>query len=245
MGRPMMSGTRTVFPATDMLFRVFSSALTAGALAGLAAGFLQLAFVQPVLLHAELYESGQLVHFGEHSGASVHQDVFSFGLFRDGMSLLFSALLFAGYALLLLPAILMASDFHDQPITPAAGVVWGVAGFVAVNMAPAFSMAPEVPGVAAAEVSERQIWWIFTVVMAACALWLIAFLRRPWFVALAVALLAAPHIYGAPQPEAFSGTVPPEIAAKFAARALGTNLASWVLLGVLVSRFWKTSQQPI
>ena len=89
------------------------------------------------------------------------------------------------------------------------------------------------------------MWWVSTVAMAACALWLIAFVRRPVFIAIAVALLVAPHLYGAPEPDAFFGTVPPELAAKFAARALGTNLASWVLLGVLVSRFWCFSEAPV
>ncbi len=240
-----MFGTPTAFPATEMLLKVLSSALIAGALAGFVAGVLQLVFVQPVLLHAELYESGQLVHFGDGPSAAAHQHVAAFGLARDGMSLLFSVLLFAGYAMLLLPAILMAADWHDQPVTPAAGLIWGVAGFVVVNLAPAFSMAPEVPGVAAADVGARQIWWVSTVVMAAGALWLIAFVRRPVFLALAVALLLAPHLYGAPEPEAFFGTVPPEIAAQFAARALGVNLASWVTLGVLVAFLWSTARETL
>jgi predicted cobalt transporter CbtA len=47
-----------------MFMRLFTSAIFAGALAGLVGGILQLGFVQPVLLMAELYETGQLVHFG-------------------------------------------------------------------------------------------------------------------------------------------------------------------------------------
>ena len=47
---------------TDMIARYVISALFTGALAGLIAGLLQLIFVQPVLLHAELYEAGTLVH---------------------------------------------------------------------------------------------------------------------------------------------------------------------------------------
>lgn len=47
-----------------MLSKLLVSALFAGAAAGLIAGLLQLVFVQPVLLHAELYENGTLAHFG-------------------------------------------------------------------------------------------------------------------------------------------------------------------------------------
>src|SRR5690606_8404374 len=65
----MMSATRPAFPATDMLARLLTSALIAGAAAGLIAALMQLVFVQPVLLHAELYEGGELTHFaaeGDH-----------------------------------------------------------------------------------------------------------------------------------------------------------------------------------
>ena len=47
-----------------MFQKILTSALFAGFCAGLIAGLLQLVFVQPVLLHAELYEAGKLVHFG-------------------------------------------------------------------------------------------------------------------------------------------------------------------------------------
>lgn len=89
---------RMVSPVTDMIFRVFSSALIAGGLAGLIVGLLQLVFVQPVLLHTELYETGQLVHFGGLSKVATHQAVTVFDIRRDGLSLAFSCLLFVGYA---------------------------------------------------------------------------------------------------------------------------------------------------
>ena len=37
-----------------------------------------------------------------------------------------------------------------------------IAGFVAFHLAPGFSLAPEVPGVAAADITARQIWWFAT-----------------------------------------------------------------------------------
>ena len=50
-----------------MYGKVFTSALFAGFAAGLIAAALQLYFVQPVLLHAELYEGGDLTHSGSES----------------------------------------------------------------------------------------------------------------------------------------------------------------------------------
>ena len=65
-------GTLPVSPATKMFFRLITSALFAGAAAGLIAALLQLAFVQPVLLHAERFESGDLVHFDVASEQSAN-----------------------------------------------------------------------------------------------------------------------------------------------------------------------------
>ncbi|WP_255014470.1 CbtA family protein [Roseovarius sp. M141] len=74
------------------------------------------------------------------------------------------------------------------------------------------------------------------------ALWLLAFARNWALRGLAVVLLAAPHLIGAPEPDSFSGTVPPEIAALFAARAAGVGLAAWVLLGAFAGYFWRREE---
>lgn len=220
-----------------MTSRLIITALFAGAAAGLAAGILQLFFVQPVLLHAELYESGLLTHFGADP-VSAQQSLPGFDPVRDILSLIFTMLTYTGYALLLVAAMSLAED-RGAPIDGRWGILWGAAGFVAFHLAPGFSLAPEVPGVAAADITARQIWWFATVAAAALALWLLAFGQslRAW--APAIILLLLPHIIGAPQPATFVGPVPPEIAALFAARALGVGLAAWVLLGAFAGFFWQ------
>ena len=239
----MIHVTPTAFLATRMIQKFLTSALFAGAGAGFAAGLLQLVFVQPVLLHAELYETGQLVHFGAASNVSAHQDLGEVDIARDGLNVLFTMFLFTGYGLILLPLMVLASEHYEFEINSKTGLIWGVAGFVVINMAPGFSMAPEVPGVATAEVSARQIWWFATVACAGLALWLIAF-GRGWPMWLsAIALLIVPHAYGAPEPEVFLGTVPTEIGALFAARALGTSMAAWAILGLFAGHFWQSSPQ--
>ncbi|WP_349361051.1 CbtA family protein [Stappia sp.] len=220
-----------------MFSRIVASAVFAGAAAGLIAALLQLAFVQPVLLHAELYESGALVHFGG-TPVSAHQDVLAFDPLRDGLSVLFTMLTYTGYALILV-ALMAHAESRGTRITARSGILWGIAGFVAVHFAPGFSLAPEVPGVAAADVFDRQIWWFATVATAGLAIWLIAFGRG--FVAwgAAAVLLLAPHVIGAPEPDVFTGPVPTEIGALFAARAFGIGLAAWVLLGCFAGYFWQ------
>lgn len=226
-----------------MIQRLVVSALIAGFGAGLIAALLQLAFVQPVLLHAELFESGQLVHFGtQASAASV--DVPRFDPRRDILSVVFTALIYTGYALIMLAAMSFAEE-RGQPITPRAGLIWGIAGFIAVQLAPAFGLAPELPGMNAADVTARQIWWFATVSVTAVALWLIAFGKNWAMWGTAIILIAAPHIIGAPMPDTFTGPAPSELASTFAARALGTGLAAWVTLGLLLGWVWNSKLADI
>ncbi|WP_417728823.1 CbtA family protein [Roseovarius sp.] len=220
-----------------MFSKIVTSALFAGFCAGLIAALLQLVFVQPVLLHAELYEGGDLVHFGA-SVVSAHPDLPGLDPVRDGLSLLFSALIYVGYALILVAAMAMAAD-RSVTINARTGIIWGIAGFIAFHFAPALSLPPEVPGVAAADVATRQIWWWSTVAATAVALALIAFGRNWVFWGVAAVLLLAPHLIGAPHPDEFSGPVPPELASLFATRALGIGFASWVLLGLFAGHFWQ------
>lgn len=220
-----------------MFSRIAVSALIAGFGAGLFAALLQFTFVQPVLLHAELFENGTLTHFGATASAAQVAHTGGTDLVRDGLSVLFSALIYVGYAFILLSVMALAEE-RGAPITPRAGLIWGVAGFITVQLAPAFGLAPELPGMAAADVTARQIWWFATAGATGGALWLIAFGRNWAMWGTAVILLAAPHLIGAPAPDTFTGPAPPEIASAFAARALGTGLAVWVMLGLLEGAVW-------
>ncbi len=225
-----------------MLFRLAVSALFAGFAAGLAAALLQLAFVQPVLLHAELYESGALNHFGD-GGAGAPESAAAAAVpgidpMRDGLSVLFTALTYTGFAFLLVAAMALAED-RGWRVTVRQGPVWGMAGFLAFQLAPALGAPPELPGSAAAEIDLRQIWWFGTVGATAAGLALVAFGRGWALRAVAAALLLAPHAIGAPHPEEFIGPAPPELASLFAARALGVGLVAWALLGLLAAYFWQ------
>jgi len=102
-----------------MFKKLVASALFAGFAAGLIAILLQLAFVQPLLLESELYESGELVHFGEakphdhasHShgnvGADDPQADGIFGIGRDGLSAVFSIFTYVGYAMMMVAGFAM------------------------------------------------------------------------------------------------------------------------------------------
>ena len=53
-------------------------------------------------------------------------------------------------------------------------------------------------------------------------------------------LLLAPHVIGAPEPEVFTGPVPTELGALFAARAFGVGMAAWALVGCFAGHFWSS-----
>lgn len=219
-----------------MFQKILTSALLAGFCAGLLAAALQLLFLQPVLLHAELYEGGDLVHFGADA-ISASPDLPGFSPMRDGLSLLFSALIYVGYGLVLVGAMALANE-RGVTITARSGLIWGLAGFIAVHFAPAASLPPEVPGVAYTDITLRQIWWWGTVIATAAGLGLIAF-GQGWAAwGAAVILLLAPHIIGAPHPEAFTGPVPPELASLYASRTLAVGMAAWAMLGLFAGHFW-------
>jgi cobalt transporter subunit CbtA len=264
---------RPVSPATKVINKLLTSGLIAGAGAGLIAALLQLGFVQPVLLHAERYESGELTHFAaasehehshdaaatvaepaapaeeqghthapgtpEHDHGEAGHDAggFSIDAKRDGLSILFSIGVYAGYGLLMIAALAFAES-RGHRVTAREGLIWGLAGFIAVQLAPAFGLAPELPGMAAGDLGARQMWWIATVVLSAGGLWLIAFGKGWAHWAVAIAMIGAPHLIGAPQPEAFAGPTPPELAAEFGGRALGVGLMAWTLLGLFAASLW-------
>jgi len=225
-----------------MFTRILTSGLIAGAAAGAIAALLQFYFVQPVLLHAELYESGKLVHFGAASTASAHPELDGFQPVRDGLSIVFTMMIYAGYGLIL-AALMSLAEARGAKVDARSGLLWGLAGFFAFQFAPAFSLPPETPGVAAADVELRQIWWFGTVLSAGLALWLIAFAKNALAWIVAIALLLAPHVIGAPEPEVFAGTAPTELGALFSSRALGVGAVAWLIVGLLAGALWTSERE--
>lgn len=261
MTRRMMCATRLAFPATELMFqRMLTSAVFAGAVAGLLAALLHFAFVQELILLGEQYETGAITHFSSGSaaddavaagtehphaeGAEAHEHASPgkvSGIQRNGLTVLFSVLVYVAYAMLLVAGFGLAA-MVGRRIGPQQGLLWGLAGFAAFQLAPAMGLAPELPGTIAAELGARQVWWWSTAVATAAACGLLAYGRQVWAYALAGVLLAAPHVIGAPQPEAFFGVAPPEVAAAFAARVLGVGLVVWISLGWVAGHFWSKSE---
>jgi cobalt transporter subunit CbtA len=239
-----------------MFKRLFAGALLAGLCAGALAALIQLTFVIPLIHESELYESGALVHFGgteshddgagtapETSGvdqdhtANDHGDAADAGPLRRGLGTLgFFLISYTGFALILIAGFALA-DRAGHQITARTGAIWGLCGFVAVQLAPAFGLPPELPGAQGAALEARQLWWAGCVLATAIGLGLLAYGKGPVLLAVGVVAIALPHLIGAPT-AAYGGVVPPELAAHFAARALGAGAICWTLLGVVAGAIW-------
>ena len=156
-----------------MLSKILTGSLLAGFFAGLASAVLQLTFIKPVFLHAELLKSGAASHF-ENGTTSAIVETHEINFVRDGLSVLFWALVYVGYAIILTCCMAIAEIRHIR-VNMRSGVLWGLAGFTAFHLAPAFSLPPELPRSAAAYLLSRQMWWWFAVVATGVGTALLAF----------------------------------------------------------------------
>ena len=163
---------------------------------------------------------------------------------REAMNVMFSALIYTGYAFILLAGMVFAEEL-GQAITPRAGLLWGAAGFIAMHFAPAFGLAPDMPGQNGADVEARQIWWYMTVAFTGLGMWFIAFGRNWMMWGVAVILIAAPQLIGAPLPDTLTQVAPPELASAFAARTLGVALVVWSTLGLFLGAVWNSKLSEV
>lgn len=224
-----------------MYAKLLTSALFAGVAAGLIAALLQFSFVTPSLLEGELYESGAKVHFAvdgspqsPRGGAEVD---FAAEPMRYVMTVAFNIVTYVGFGFLLVAAMAFAEAQGWTKITPRQGLIWGLAGFIAIQLAPAMGQPPVLPGSIGSDILPRQMWWLFTLVTAISGLGLMAFGRGIW-PALAIPLLLAPHVIGAPVLDTYYGVTPAELAAKFASMSLGFAAAGWAALGFFAAFFY-------
>ena len=239
---------------------MLSSALIAGFAAGLLCALLQYFLVEPKILLAERYESGELVHFqggptpAEHAAAMAQSmpgmdmpaaDAHEHGAeevespYRNALTVLFAVLTYCGYGLVFL-AIIQAAEVFGIRLSRTDGLLWGLAGFAAFQLMPALGLEPELPGTPAADLTARQLWWVATAICTLAGLGLMAYGGAMWRRVIGVVLLAVPHVWGAPELASFGGVVPPELAASFAARSLAVGMITWMTLGSLVVTFWQS-----
>jgi cobalt transporter subunit CbtA len=205
-----------------MIGRVLLTALVAGLAGAVVYSLIHFTVLQPLILEAEIYES--------HG----HQGTLAPQWQRVGLTLLANLVIACGYALLLTGAMVLAPARAMAEGAPK-GFLWGMAGFASFTLAPAVGLPPELPGMHAADLQARQLWWLLTVAATAAGLWASLLARHPFIRALGLGLLVLPHLLGAPQPigaEPEGSTVPGEVSAAFAARSLVAAFLLWSVVGI-------------
>ena len=223
-----------------MFHRVFLTALLAGALAGIALFVAHITTTTPMILHAEVYETAAAGHSPDAPAskgetASVTKEWSpSIGFERSAYTLVADLLISIGFAFLMVGAMSMSGREVDW----SKGLIWGLCGFATFVVAPAFGLAPELPGMPSSALQARQIWWIGTAVATAAGLGLIFLTELRAYKFAAVALIALPHLIGAPANEDFASNVPAILASEFAVATLVINGLFWLLLGGLAGHFY-------
>jgi len=226
--------------------RIFFAAVLSGLVAGAVMAGLQQWRVAPLILEAEIYENA-----APADAVEVHEDVAEApahehdeeawapadGAERIGFTVGADLLAALGFAFVLAAA----SVLSGMEVTARNGVVWGLAGFAVFQLAPAFGLPPELPGMPAADLFTRQVWWWGAAIATATAIFGIAKFRNWPAVVIGAVLILLPHIIGAPPAPHEESGVPAHLATAFAATSLGTGAAFWLCLGplygYLVERF--------
>lgn len=236
-----------------MIGRFVLAALVVGLLAGGVLTVLQNLRLTPLILAAEVYEkvddAKKDVAAGQSAPAPACKEGMSGmtmcpengaaewepapGLQRIGLAGVASLLAGGGFAAILAGLSLLL----NVPITRANGWIWGLSGFFAVHLATGVGLAPEIPGMPVADLTLRQIWWLGTIIATSAAIYCFAIRKEFWAPFLGVILLAIPHIIGAPLAPEGETSVPPALAAEFAANALACAAIFWLVMGVLLGRF--------
>ncbi|NHC50940.1 CbtA family protein [Pseudomonas sp. AU8050] len=219
-----------------MIKRIAQTAGFTGLLAALLLTLLQSFWVAPLILQAESFEkappASEMVH--EHAaGAAAHSHDAQAWEPEDGLQRVLSTtggnlVVAVGFALMLAGLYTLRA-----PTRTAQGLLWGLAGYATFVLAPTLGLPPELPGTAAADLTLRQTWWIGTAASTAAGLALIVFGRNWLLKGLGLAILAVPHVIGAPQPEAHSMLAPEALEAQFKIASQLTNVAFWLALGLI------------
>tara|TARA_B100000686_G_C16739849_1_gene945913 strand:+ start:820 stop:1551 length:732 start_codon:yes stop_codon:yes gene_type:complete len=241
-----------------MLQRILITALVSGFLGGIAITLVQQFTTTPLVFHAEQYENvslsktysritsgGQeafylkLIH-GNKGPNNLHSKAKENWLSPNGLErLMFSTLAnlltSIGFALILTGCFALSRRRVDGQV----GVLWGLAGFAALSLAPALGLPPELPGTVSADLSDRQAWWIFCVASTCIGLWVLVFRSGSTRILIGVALIALPHLTGAPQPDRIGGPIPPEISAHFVSASIVTSALFWASTGWIAGRIWQ------
>ena len=227
-----------------MIKRIAQTAGFTGLLAALLLTLLQSFWVAPLILQAETYEKPAATHAHEHDASAMPGHAHDADAWEpeDGWQRVLSTtggnlVVAVGFALMLAGLYTLRA-----PTRTSQGLLWGLAGYATFCLAPTLGLPPELPGTAAADLLQRQTWWITTAASTAVAIALVVFGKHWALKLLGAVILVIPHIVGAPQPMEHSSLAPEALETHFKIASQLTNLVFWLALGAISA--WLFSRKP-
>ena len=163
------------------------------------------------------------------------------GLERNFYTVIFNITSGIAYALMLVAVYLL----RGKSVNIKSGIFWGAAGFLVFSLAPSLGLPPELPGMTAAVLEERQLWWLFTVIFAAVGIGIISESKSISPKILAIVFLVLPQIIGAPHPYVFKNPIPTELSTQFVISSLLTSALFWILVGAFSGYFFQKRVQKL
>ena len=213
-----------------MFSRMFYAACLAGLACGLLLTAMQAASVVPIILKAETYEVAAPAdakeadgHGHDHGEAWGPED----GIERTAWTSISNIATAIGFSLIVVAVLAWRGRTGVKE-----GLLWGGVGFVVFFASPSLGLAPEIPGTFAADLVDRQIWWIGAAVSAAVGLGALIIAPQPLYKAIGALLVFVPHIIGAPHPDVMGGNAPQALADQFIVASAITNAIFWAALGI-------------
>src|ERR1700677_3957030 len=153
--------------------KLASVAILSGTIVGLLLFAVQHFTIFPLIEKAEVYESAAEAQMSgmNHEDEGWHP---ANGFERTGFTALSTVLTAIGFAALLFGTAAIAPVSLDW----RKGALWGLAAYICIDLAPAWGLPPQPPGVPVADLYARQLWWVCTVIATAIALWLLLDRRK-------------------------------------------------------------------
>jgi cobalt transporter subunit CbtA len=226
----------------DYFRNIVLLAAIVGVIAGIGMTVAQQLTTVPLILKAEVFEQAEEAkappaHAHESEAAAAHEHDGGWapqdGFERIAFTLAANVLTGIGFALLLIAV----SELAGGILNWRQGVFWGLAAFAVFTLAPGLGLPPELPAMPAAELGARQAWWVATALSTAGGIALLVYGRSVLAALAGVALLVAPHVFGAPQALSHDSPIPENLHHNFVVAVVMTTLVFFVLLGGLTGYF--------
>lgn len=238
--------------------RIVATAAVSGLIAGLLLTAIQQIQIRPIIAQAEIYEQAASVKIDghheevhEHTNGHAHEHEAhehsandwqpADGIDRTAFTAVANVSLAIGFGLFLTAVFSLRYNNTNSTSIKSwqAGLLWGLAGYAVFFVAPSIGLPPELPGVEAAPLANRQLWWSLTALMCATGLYILVFIKQIAYKIIGLALIALPYVIGAPESLAHLNTTLEALAATFIQATAIANAIFWLSLGALIAYFYR------